>query len=198
MSAVCLKDIDSPCFICYHADMLILAHDPAGMMTAFVSVILLFVFGLPLLYSVLAGLSFMLAGIGAGVAWWRRLLAPGLCAVNSFVLVGLSMLLLFFAVGEGPTPVWVSAAYYLVALLLLLQPVVIGRKLLHFSWWRVACAGVLVPLLHVVLAIACGAGLLALLGNSEQGINEQQSTVTGAVETPPAPELPAAVEAAPL
>ena len=175
-----------------------IAHDPIGLLTALFGGVLMIWFGLPLLYSVLAGLSFMLAGIGAGVAWWRRLLAPGLCAVNSFVLVGLSMLLLFFAVGEGPTPVWVSAAYYLVALLLLLQPVVIGRKLLHFSWWRVACAGVLVPLLHVVLAIACGAGLLALLGNSQQGINEQQSTVTESVETPPAPVQPAVGEAAPL
>jgi hypothetical protein len=55
-----------------------------------------------------------------------------------------------------------------------------------------------VPLLHVVLAIACGAGLLALLGNSQQGINEQQSTVTESVETPPAPVQPAAGEAAPL
>ena len=73
-----------------------------------------------------------------------------------------------------------------------------GRKLLHFSWWRVACAGVLVPLLHVVLAIACGAGLLALLGNSQQGIHEQQSTVTESVETPPAPEQPAAGETDPL
>ena len=174
---------------------IIIAHDPIGILTVLFGGVMMVWFGVPLLYSVLAGISFMLAGIGAGVAWWRRLLAPGLCAVNSFVLVGLSLLLLFFLGGDGPSPIWVRACYYLVAVLLLLQPVVIGRKLLHFSWWRVACAGVLVPLLHVVLAIACGAGLLALLGNSEQGIDEQQSTVTGPVETPPAPELPADGEA---
>lgn len=153
---------------------IIIAHDPIGMLKVLFGGVLMLWFGIPLLYSVLAGISFMLAGIGTDVSWWRRLVAPGLCAVNSFVLVGLSLLLLFFAVGEGPTPVWVSAAYYLVALLLLLQPVVIGRKLLHFSWWRVVLASVLLPLLHVVLAIACGVGLASLSGELKSVEDEPQ------------------------
>ncbi len=199
MSAVCLKDIDSPCFICYHADMLILAHDPAGMLTAFVSVLLLFVFGMPLLYSVFSALSFMLCGIGIEVAWWRRLLAPALSAVGCFVLIGCWILLLNGLPSmEGHMSFWGDVGYGIVCVVWFFLPLLICRTVLKFSWLRSVASVFLIPLLHVVLAIACGAGLLALLGNSQQGINEQQSTVTEPVETPPAPEQPAAGEADPL
>lgn len=196
MSAVCLKDVDSWYFICYHADMLILAHDPAGMLTAFVSIVLLFVFGMPLLYSVLSALSFMLCGIGADVAWWRRLLAPALSAVGCFVLIGCSMLLLAALPSyEGTMPLWGEVVYYIVCVVWFLLPLLICRAVLKFTWLRSVASVFLIPLLHALLGVICGAGLLALLGNSQQGIDEQQSTVTGAVETPPAPELPADGEA---
>ena len=92
-------------------------------------------------------------------------------------------------------PLWGEVVYYIVCVVWFLLPLLICRAVLKFTWLRSVGAVFLIPLLHVVLAIACGAGLLALLGNSEQGIDEQQSTVTGAVETPSAPELPADGEA---
>ena len=169
------------------------------MLTAFVSIVLLFVFGMPLLYSALSALSFMLCGIGADVAWVRRLLAPALSAVGCFLLIGCSMLLsAALPAYEGNMPLWGEVVYYIVCVVWFLLPLLICRTVLKFTWWRSVVAMFLIPLLHALLGVICGAGLLALLGNSQQGINEQQSTVTESVETPPAPEQPAAGEADPL
>lgn len=190
MSAVCLKDIDSPCFICYHADMLILAHDPAGMLTAFVSVLLLFVFGMPLLYSVFSALSFMLCGIGIEVAWWRRLLAPALSAVGCFVLIVCSMLLIpALPAYEGNMSFWGDVGYGIVCVVWFFLPLLICRTVLKFSWLRSVAAVFLIPLLHALLGVICGVGILAAVNKDLQ--ERREAEVAPAVEMIQPAEIPA-------
>lgn len=193
MSAVCLKDVDSPCFICYHAYMLILAHDPAGMLTAFVSIVLLFVFGMPLLYSALSALSFMLCGIGIEVAWWRRLLAPALSAVGCFVLIGCSMLLLAALPSyEGNMSFWGDVGYGIVCVVWFFLPLLICRTVLKFSWLRSVAAVFLIPLLHALLGVICGVGIGAILAAVNKDLQERrEAEVAPAVEMIQPAEIPA-------
>ncbi len=156
---------------------IVLAHDPAGLLAAFLGVMAAVLFGIPLVNSLLAAAAFMLSGIGAGVAWWRRILAPGLYAVCSFVLVGLCLLLLGAVTAEGPTPLWVKVVFCVIWGVHLLLPFWLSRGLLRFCLWRALLATLLVPVLHVVLALLCGYGLHEAWQEIEKANAERQKQV---------------------
>lgn len=156
---------------------IVLAHDPAGLLAAFLGVMAAILFGIPLVNSLLAAVAFMLSGMGAGVAWWRRILAPGVFAVASFVLVGLCLLLLGEATAEGPTPLWVKVVFCVIWGVHLLLPFWLSRGLLRFCLWRALLATLLVPVLHVVLALLCGYGVSEVWQEMKKANAERQEQV---------------------
>ena len=128
--------------------VLTLAHNPEAIVAAIFSAIALVLFGTPILYSLLSAFCFMLAGLGKKVSWWRKLLAPGICAVLCFLFVGFWLVLLLACSGaHGHTPGWVSPTFLTSFVLFLLLPLLICRLILSFGRWRSLLATLLIPLL---------------------------------------------------
>ena len=143
--------------------ILTLAHNPEAIVAAIFSAIALVLFGTPILYSLLSAFCFMLAGLGKKVSLWRKLLAPGICAVLCFLFVGFWLVLLFSCTGAHThTPGWVSPTFLTSFVLFQLMPLPICRLVLSFGWGRSLLATLLIPL----LASLCVGVSLVTVGNA--------------------------------
>ncbi len=123
----------------------VLAHNPELIISLLAGALVLLYVGVPLLYSVLAAVGYMLAGIGCKVVWWRRLLAPAVCMVGCFLLI--LLLTLFNALQSGYMLQWAAIVVHI------LMPILIGRVVAALSWWRSALASGIILLLQAALIV---------------------------------------------
>ena len=140
----------------------LLAHCPYFLMDIATNalVVVLVVLGVPLLFAVGCGLCFMVAGWGREVAWWKRNLAPLLCGICLFVVLGvlggLAMLL------NSEILLWVAISLLPVALVIL--PLMLCRYLLRFGWWRSVVASIAAPLVGALIGVGGFHASIAVLG----------------------------------
>ena len=129
----------------------VLAHSPYFLMDIVTNTLVaaLVVLGVPLLFAVGSGLCFMVAGWGREVAWWKRNLAPLLCGICLFVVLGvlggLAMLL------NSEILLWVAISLLPVALVIL--PLMFCRYLLRFGWWRSVVVSLAAPLVGALIGV---------------------------------------------
>lgn len=173
----------------------VFAHNPEAILSLILGAVVVAWIGSSLLYSLVSGFWFMVLGLGKGVAWWRRLLAPALVAVCVFLLAPVVVL-------SKPSPGveamgWQYVVVSVVVVLILLLPLLLGRFLLRFGWRRSLLAAVLIPLLPAPLIL--GMSRDALPGEAEQLPAAEEQTAPEEEVTPEevAPEAEAPEDAPP-
>lgn len=149
--------------------MYILAHNPEAILTAIVCGTLLFLILVPLTYFLLCGLSFMLAGIRHSISLTRKLLAPLMCTLVSFLLLSPALIVTSVVQCNTADTPWVKWLLYITAGLALLPPLPVCRYMLRFAWWRCILATLLVPILHALLFI----GILLGLGQFQKFLTQR-------------------------
>lgn len=113
----------------------ILAHNPAGLVAAFFTTALL----LPLSYTGISLLFFLLGGIGSGCGILRRGVAALFCSMLIFFLLfPLGIWVEYKIVGgnSATAPEWLAYVKGLFAVLAMLVPLWIGRVFAKLTWLR--------------------------------------------------------------
>ena len=139
--------------------MPVLAHNPELILSLLAGIVVLVFVGLPLLYSAVSAVGYMLAGIGSKTAWWRRLAAPAAGLVACFIFLVLLSVLSMFKENAAELPPGMLVLYGAVVVAFWVSPVFIGRVLLGFSWGRAALAAVIILLLQIAVMVLFLVGL---------------------------------------
>lgn len=136
----------------------LLAHNPAGLLNAISITLILALILIPLVYTGVCLLAFLLGGIGSGRGLPRAVLSATACSVLVFFLFAPAAIWLQLSCGSADSmnePAWLSCSKVLLLLLMIFTPTAMGRLIAKLSWLRVT-------LITISVAIVMG-GTLALL-----------------------------------
>ena len=136
----------------------LLAHNPAGLLDAISITFILALILIPLVYTGVCLLAFLLVGIGSGRGLPRAALSATACSVLVFCLFAPAAIWLQPSCGSADSmnePAWLSCSKVLLLLLMIFTPTAMGRLIAKLSWLRVT-------LITISVAIVMG-GTLALL-----------------------------------
>ena len=136
----------------------LLAHNPAGLLDAISITFILALILIPLVYTGVCLLGFLLGNIGSGRSFPRAALSAIACSVLVFCLfapAGIWLQLTYGVSDSMNEPAWLSCSKVLLLLLMIFTPTAMGRLIAKLSWLRVT-------LITISVAIVMG-GTLALL-----------------------------------
>ena len=136
----------------------LLAHNPAGLVDALSFTVILALLLIPLVYTGICLLGFLLGNIGSGRSFPRAALSAIACSVLVFCLFTPAAIWLQLSCGSADSmnePAWLSCSKVLLLLLMIFTPTAMGRLIAKLSWLRVT-------LITISVAIVMG-GTLALL-----------------------------------
>ena len=136
----------------------LLAHNPAGLVDALSFTVILALLLIPLVYTGVCLLGFLLGNIGSGRSFPRAALSAIACSVLVFCLCPPAAIWLQLSCGSADSmnePAWLSCSKVLLLLLMIFTPTAMGRLIAKLSWLRVT-------LITISVAIVMG-GTLALL-----------------------------------
>ena len=140
----------------------ILAHNPAGLMNALTGTLILGLLLIPLSYTGISLLGFMLGAIGSGRGFLRAGLAALFCSLLVFLLIAPAGIWLQFNYGGSepmPQPEWLVCCKSLLFVLAVVTPALVGRFLARLSWLRV-----ILITLGITITMGCIVALLFAFG----------------------------------
>lgn len=162
-----------------------LAHDPVGILTFIAGVVAAVILLHAAWYWIVYQVGFMLASIGTKVERWGKVALPLLLVPLSLVMsVGMSLLLTYASpVEEDANPVlWL----FVVVVLLLGVPYVIGRYLLRFSVNRSLVSALFLSIVYAVVPLSMG----MILSSSHNRTTESTVAVSECIIAPSEPDAP--------
>ncbi len=136
----------------------LLAHNPAGLVDALSFTVILALLLIPLVYTGICLLGFLLGNIGSGRSFPRAALSAIACSVLVFCLfapAGIWLQLTYGVSDSMNEPEWLSWCKILLFFLTVLTPAAIGRCIAKLSWLRVS-------LITIVVTITMAATLALL------------------------------------
>ena len=160
----------------------LLAHDPVGILTFIAGVVAAVILLHAAWYWFVYQVGFMLASIGTKVERWGKVALPLLLVPLSLVMsVGMSLLLTYASpVEEDANPVlWL----FVVVVLLLGVPYVIGRYLLRFSVNRSLVSALFLSIVYAVLPLVLGSTISITRGNTTEATVEVSGCTIAPSET---------------
>lgn len=160
-----------------------LAHDPVGILTFIAGVVAAVILLHAAWYWFVYQVGFMLASIGTTVERWGKVALPLLLVPLSLVMsVGMSLLLTYASpVEEDANPVlWL----FVVVVLLLGVPYVIGRYLLRFSVNRSLVSALFLSIVYAVVSLSMG----MILSSSHNRTTESTVEVSECIIAPSEPD----------
>ena len=118
----------------------LLAHNPAGLLDAVGFTLILALLIIPLVYTGLCLLGFLLGSIGSGHSFLRKALSAITCSALVFCLFSPATIWLQLAYGSPASmdkPAWLSYIQVILLILMIFTPAAIGRLIAKLSWLRV-------------------------------------------------------------
>lgn len=140
----------------------ILAHNPAGFLDAVAGTLILGLLLVPLSYTGISLLGFVLGAIGSGCGFLRAGLSAIFCSLLVFLLIAPAGIWLQFCYGGSDPmaqPEWLVCCKSLLFILAVVTPALVGRFFTRLSWLRV-----ILITLGVTITMGCILGLLFAFG----------------------------------